>query len=332
MIGKTSEVSPTSEVFELEGQMYPSRAWDVVVVGGAITDFYGAVQRLPEAGETLHSDRFLESPGGMGANQAVASARLGARVAFVGRVGRDARGGALIDQLQAEGVDTSCVRRDPEVATGVATILMDPDGRHQIWVAPGANRRLSPVDVQAAAPAITRTRVLLIQLEIPVPAAGAALQLGRQAGARTLLDPGPRVTPPDDLLRLVDVIRANAREAEALTGVPIRDRATARQAADLLLDRGVGAAAVQVGDEGDLLAWPGGERFLPRIPVHCVDDTGAGDAFSAALAVMLAEGRSLDEAGPFASAAAALASTTLGAMPALPRRDAILVLLARPSE
>jgi ribokinase len=315
--------------------MHQCNVWDVVVVGGAITDFYGAVQRLPEAGEVTHSDHFLESPGGMGANQAVASARLGARVAFVGRVGRDARGDALIERLRAEGVDTQYVVHDPDVPTGVATVLIDPDGRQQIWVAPGANRRLSPANVQAAAPAITRTRVLLTQLEIPVPAAAAALHLARQAGTRTLLDSGPPGPLPDDLLALVDLIRANSREAHALTGIRVQDSASARQAAELLLGRGAGAVAVQVGsthDEGNLLVWPGGERFLPRIPVHCVDDTGAGDAFSAAVAVMLAEGRSLHEAGLFARAAAALATTVLGAMPSLPTRAAVEALLARNDE
>jgi ribokinase len=305
-------------------------SYDVVVVGGALTDLYAPAPHLPATGETTHSDRFMETQGGSGANQAVA-ARLGAHVAFVGRIGQDARGDVVLDRLAAEGVDTHCVLRDPTVGTGVALILRDPAGRRQIWVAPGANRALSPADVRAAARVIQQARVLLTQLEVPLEAVQAALRLARDASARTVLD-ATRPSPlSDDLLQCVDVLRANSREAEALTGLLVTDRDSARQAANVLLGHGAGAAALEVGstqDGGDLLVWPGGERFLPRWEVACLDETGAGDAFAAALAVMLAGGRSLAEAGPFASAAAALATTVLGAMPALPRRAAVLDLLA----
>jgi ribokinase len=156
-----------------------------------------------------------------------------------------------------------------------------------------------------------------------------AVRLGHEAGCQVVLDPAPPVPLPDELLGMVDVIKPNEDEAEVLTGIQARHRASARTAAQKLLGRGVGAVAVQAGDEGNLLVWHGGECFLPNLPVNSIDETGAGDAFAAALAVQLAEGRSLEEAGPFASAAAALTTTKLGAQAALPRRDEVVQLLRR---
>jgi len=302
--------------------------WDVVVVGGANTDYLARGPRLPTAGTGVEGEAFYVGPGGKGATQAVAAARLGARVALVARLGGDDRGDALLADLTAEGVDTRYVVRDPKVPTGVALLQVDARGAKQSLSVPGANRHLTVTDVQAAA-ALTATRVVLSQLEVPLEAVMAAVGRGRAAGARILLDPAPPLALPDELLRLVDTIKPNASEAEALTGVRVQDRSSARQAAARLLARGVGAVAVQAGEAGNLLVWHGGERWLPKVPVPNVDTTGAGDAFAAALAVAWAEGRTLEEAGPFASAAAALATTALGAQAALPRRDAVLKLLAQ---
>src|SRR5207248_2224845 len=168
--------------------------------------------------------------------------------------------------------------------------------------APGANRQRTVADLRAAERTIAAARVVLVQLEVPLEAVGAALRLGRDAGAQVVLDPAPPTPLPDELLRLVDVIKPNADEARALTGVAVGDRASAREAAERLLERGVRAAAVQAGGEGNLLVSHDHEYWLPKIPVASVDATGAGDAFAAAIAVMLAEGRSLEEAGRFANA------------------------------
>jgi ribokinase len=171
--------------------------------------------------------------------------------------------------------------------------------------------------------------VLLVQLEVPLEAVEAAVLLARDAGATVVLDPAPATALPDELLGLLDVIKPNAAEAEALTRVAVRDRASARQAAQVLLDHGVEVVAVQAASEGNLLVWGEGEHFLPELAVERVDTTGAGDAFAAALGVLLAEGRPLEEAGQFANAAAALATTVLGAQASLPRRAAVEALLAR---
>jgi len=302
---------------------------DVVVLGGANYDYLIRGTRLPHPGETIEGDFFLEAPGGKGANQAVAVARLGSRVAFVARTGADMRGGELLHRLQTEGVDTRYVIRDPESPTGVALISVDARGQKAIVAFPGANRRLQVTDVETAAEVFRSTRVLLTQLEIPLDCTRTALTIARAAGVQVVLDPAPAVPLPTDLLRLVDVIRPNAAEAETLTGTTVNDRESARQAARALLSQGVRAVAVQAGEAGNLLVWRQGERWLPKLPVSTVDATGAGDAFAAALAVCLAEGAPLEEAGPFANAAAALATTAFGAQAGLPRREQVMQLLAQ---
>jgi ribokinase len=299
------------------------------VVGGANMDYLARGPKLPTPGDTVRGSEFEEAPGGKGANQAVAASRLGARVALIARVGADSRGDAIVERLQSEKVDVRFVLRDDDVPTGVAVIQVDERGEKQILTAPGANLRLSTDDVLGGAVAIRAARVVLAQLETPLETVIAAAHLGREAGARVILDPAPPTPLPDELLRLVDVIRPNAGEARVLTGVPVRDRTSARKAAQVLLERGVGAVAIQAGDAGNLLVWRGGERLFAKVPVKSVDATGAGDAFAAALVVMIADGRTLEEAGPFASAAAALATTKLGAQAALPRREEVLALMAR---
>jgi ribokinase len=302
---------------------------DVVVVGGVNADYTVKGERLPKPGETVQGEIFLEAPGGKGANQAVAVARLGCPVAFVARIGKDDRGSRILGQIADQGVDLTYVRPVDGTPTGVALILVDRSAEKQIMWAPGANHRLSEADVEAAKQTIALSKVLLTQLEVPLSAVKLALRLARTAGVRTVLDPAPAVRLPDEILRLVDVIRPNASEAETLTGVATRDRSSATRAARLLLHRGVGAVVVQAGAAGSLLVTAQEERFLPRIPVESVDATGAGDAFAAAIAAALAEGQPLAEAAAFGNAAAALATTKLGAQAGLPRRDEVLRLLSQ---
>ena len=300
--------------------------FDVVVIGGSNTDFLVRGATLPRPGVTLDGEVFQEAPGGKGANQAVAAARLGARVAFVGRVGADERGKRLVDQLASEGVDVRAVTIDPELATGVALIMVDAQGEKQIMTAPGANHRFSAQHATEASPIIARARVVLLQLELPLPAVEAAAGLARAAGARVLLDPAPSRPLLEELLRDVHVIRPNAAEAEALTGVQVTDPASARLAGNNLLRRGVGAAIVGT-PGGNLLVTPEQELWLPHYSVHAIDATGAGDAFAAALAVCLARGDELPVAARFANAAAALKTTRLGAQAGLPTNEQVLSFL-----
>ena len=301
--------------------------WDVIVVGGANTDYLVRGPNLPAAGETVHGDTFQEGPGGKGANQAVAAARLKATVAFIACVGTDSRGDKLLEALAAEGVGTQYVRRTATAPTGVALVHLETGGQKQILVAPGANQELLVADVLAATEALARTRVLLTQLEVPLPAIMTAMRLAQQSGAQIILDAAPPVEVPDELLQMVDVLRANTDEAEQLTGIKPQDRESARQAIGVLRQRGVNVAIVPVGSEGNLLVGPEGEQWLPLLEVNTVDTTGAGDAFAGALAVALAEGWPLEKASPFANSAAALATTEIGAQPSLPRRDEVDALL-----
>jgi ribokinase len=303
--------------------------YDVVVVGKANVDYLARGPRLPCSGEGVNGDAFQEGCGGKGANQAVGAARLGAAVALVARVGEDSRGAAVLSALAAEGVDVRHVSRDRASHTGVALCHVDAQGHKQILSAVGANARLDAACVREASEALGAARVVLTQLGVPFDAFAEAVRIGRAAGARVVLDPAPGLPLRDEVLAQLDLIRPNAIEAEALTGIEVRDRESAREAARQLVRRGARAAAVQAGGEGDVLLWGDGECWLPRFEVPRVDVTGAGDAFASAIAVCLAEGRPLPEAGRFASASAALATTALGAQASLPRREAVLALLAR---
>lgn len=303
--------------------------YDVAVVGKANIDYLVRGPRLPAPGQSVNGDAFQEAAGGKGANQAVAAARLGARVTLVARVGRDARGDAVLARLHDETVDTRFVTRDPEAPTGVALCQVAASGEKQILSAAGANARLTAACVREAQPALTSARIVLCQLGVPLDALEEAVRIARTVRAPVMLDPGPPAPLPNALIAQLDVIRANMSEAQVLTGIRVRDRASAREAAKDLLRRGVRMVAVQAGEEGDLILTRDGEAWLPRFEVKRLDATGAGDAFASAFAVCLAEGKRLEEAGRFASAAAALATTVLGAQASLPRREAVLRLLAR---
>jgi ribokinase len=303
--------------------------YDVVVVGKANIDYLVRGPRLPGPGQSVNGDAFQEAVGGKGANQAVAAARLGARVALVARVGRDSRGDVVLARLHDEGVDTRFVTRDPEEPTGVALCQVGASGEKQILSATGANASLTAAWVRKAAPALTSARVVLCQLGVPLEAVEEAVRIARSVRVLVMLDPGPPAPLPNGLLAQLDVIRPNASEAQILTGIRVRDRNGAREAARDLLRRGVKTAVVQAGDDGDMALSRDRELWLPRFDVKRVDATGAGDAFASALAVCLAQGKPLEEAGPFASAAAALATTHLGAQASLPMREAVLQLLAQ---
>lgn len=304
--------------------------WDVVVVGGANMDFLVRGERLPAPGETVTGDLSDESPGGKGANQAVAASRLGARVVLIGRVGADRRGDAIRERLEKEGVATHQLRRDPDAATGVALIMVDRQGQKLIMATPGANANVSEEDLRMASPVIREGRVLLMQLELPVPIIERAAQIAKGAGRLVVLDAGPGRELPDSVLQNLDVIRANAHEAGILTGRAVHNLEDARHAAQSLRQRGVGAAIIGAGAEGDLILSREGELRLPWQPVEAVDATGAGDAFTATLAVCRGEGLSWSESGPCASAAAALKTTKLGAQAGLPRRaDLVKFIEAR---
>lgn len=301
----------------------------VVVVGSANTDLCVRTGRIPKPGETVLGGEFFSAAGGKGANQAVAAARaLGpltpGGVAFVGRVGNDDYGRRAAAAFRADGVDIRGLLTDPDAPSGVALIVIDERGENAIAVAPGANARLSPADVESAAALIASAAVLLLQLETPLEAVHRAAEIATAAGVRVILNPAPaQPLLSGDLLKHVSILTPNETETEILTGVRIRDERDLDAAADALLPIGLEAVLFTLGAQGVFAAGREGRVNIPAFPVKAVDSTAAGDVFNGALAVALAEGRPLTEAVLFANAAAAISVTRLGAQPSAPRRDEI---------
>lgn len=296
------------------------RKFDVVVLAGINTDFIIRGEQLPEPGQSVRGHSFYSGIGGKGANQAVAAARLGARTAMIARVGEDNRGRAAVRVLKESGVDVRHVTFDPKTPTGAAIIAVDANGEKQISAALGANMRLVPKQVGEAEPLIASARVLLMQFETPMESVLAAAKLARKHGLQVALDPAPPAKVPEALFPLLDLIRPNSDEAAQITGVRVKDRASARKAARKLLAMGVRIVAMESGDGGDLIVTRDDELFFPRLKVKTVDATGAGDAFAGAFALGLAEGLPLKDIGRLANATAALATTRLGPQEALPTR------------
>ena len=246
--------------------------------------------RFPESGETVLGNRFLTYPGGKGANQAVAAARLGAQVRMIGRVGDDAFGGQLLDSLRSRCVDVSGVGIETRCSSGVVVINIDTSGQNRIVQIPGANGTCGEKEVALAREALVEASVLMLQLEVSIEISLAA---AREAGSMkkvVILDPVPARPLAEELYRYCSYITPNETEAEALVGFPVEDRSSARRAAEEFLDRGAGCAIIKMGAQGAYYATRGVARHLPVHQVEAVDTVAAGDAFNGALAVALAEG------------------------------------------
>jgi ribokinase len=285
----------------------------IAVVGSLNLDLVVRVPRLPGPGETVSGDEVFRNPGGKGANQAVAAARLGRGVAMVGCVGDDEAGRELLASLEADGVDRSRVRVVDGVPTGTAFITVGEGGENQIVVSPGANARLAPDDVATAGTALAAAAVTLLQLEIPLETVVAA---ARAAGGTVVLNPAPVRALPADLLGEVDVLVPNRVELAQLA--PGRVPATVEEAAELAGRLPVRAVVVTLGADGALVVEHGRARHVPAVPVRPVDTTAAGDAFCGGLADALAAGATLEDAARRAVRVAAAACLRQGAQASLP--------------
>lgn len=282
-------------------------------------DLIAYAPRLPAPGETLMGTRFQTGYGGKGANQAVAAARLGAAVAMVARVGGDVFGADMLANFAAQGIDVAQVLRTEGVSSGVAPIAVDDAGRNAIIVVAGANALLTPADVDAAAPAIRRARVLLCQLEVPIETSLRALTLARAAGVLTILNPAPAPEAlPDAMLRVSDLVCPNESEASAITGIPVTDAASAEAAGRVLVGRGARAAIVTLGAAGCLYVSASETWRAPAPVVTAVDTTGAGDCFLGSLAFFLARAAGLRDAATRAAAVAALSVQRPGTQTSYP--------------
>jgi ribokinase len=279
--------------------------------------------RIPVSGETILGGDFLMVPGGKGANQAVAIARLGVHCIFVARLGDDVFGRKSLENFQKENVDTRYVTLTPDTPSGVALITVDEAGSNAIMVAPGANARLTPEDVDRAQAEICSAGAVVAQLEIPLATVQGVAELAHQAGVAFVLNPAPAQKLSPALLALVTVLTPNEIEAEILTGIKVVDPESACQAADRLLDMGLQAAIVTMGSKGFLLAEGSRREYVPAEKVKVVDTTAAGDAFTGSLAVGVGRGHSLREAALFANRAAALCVTRMGAQPSMPTMEEV---------
>ena len=305
-------------------------SYDVCVLGSFMKDLVASAERRPLPGETLHGTGFAEFLGGKGVNQAIAAARMGARTAIVGTIGEDRYGEEFLELLESDGVDTAWVVRHPELGTGVGLPLVLPDGGNSIIIVSRANAAITPDHVEAASDVLTASKVLSVQLELPVEATSAALRLASAAGVTTILTPAP-VGPIDaGLASYVDILVPNEVEAAALTGLNCDDEsqvpAIARKLAEEWDLRG---CVVTLGSRGAYVLDRAGD-FEERVAAHrvaTVDTVGAGDAFCGSLAASLAAGAELVDAVRLANAAGALSTTVNGAADSAPDRAAALALL-----
>ena len=297
----------------------------IVVVGSFNTDLVSYLQRMPRPGETVHGDTFVTGAGGKGSNQAVAAARLGAEVTFIGRVGSDVFANLAYEIWDAEGVSRDYVIQDQDHATGVAPILVDNQGENMIVVVLGANLNIQPSDIDAAKDRIAAADVLLAQLEINLDMTAYALKTAKKLGIATILNPAPATPLSSDMMQLADYLTPNETELETLSGQAGQD-VTAR--ARSLLTRDGQTAVVTLGSQGAQIVSPNESVRLETFEVDVVDTTGAGDAFNAGLAVALAEGKDLRAAVRFANATASLSVTKPGTARSVPRRaevDALII-------
>ncbi len=298
----------------------------IVVVGSLNMDLVVRTARLPLPGQTIRGDQLETIPGGKGANQAVAAARLASpdtSVSMVGRVGEDGFGEQLRASLGGSGVRLEAVKQSPG-PTGIAIIAVEESGENFIIIAAGANGLLTREDLDEVAPLLRGADALLLQLEVPLPVVEHAARLAAEGGALVILNPAPAPDSPlpASLLRHVSLLVANETETMALTGEPEHARAAAA-----LRALNVETVIVTLGEQGALLLTEQGEEAIPSFKIVPVDTTAAGDAFAGALAVALVEGSPLPEAVRFACGAGALAATRAGAQPSLPTRAALTAFL-----
>ena len=292
-----------------------------VVIGSANTDMVVKSERIPVPGETILGGRFIMNPGGKGANQAVAAARMGGEVVFVAKVGNDLFGRESIESWKKEGIDVSHVVTDPDNPSGVALIMVDAKGENCISVASGANAALGPDDLDPTV--IASADIVLMQLETPVKTILHAAQCARSKGIPVILNPAPAAPLPDELFPCLYVITPNETEAEILTGIKVTDNVSAEKAAEFLWKKGVKNVIITMGKQGAFVFCEDFHGIIPACRAEAVDTTAAGDIFNGTLAVCLSEKTDLKDAVRTAARAAAISVTRMGAQSSAPDRNEV---------
>lgn len=295
----------------------------IVVAGSSNTDMVIKADHLPGAGETIIGNMFFMNPGGKGANQAVAAARLGGQVTFIAKTGNDIFGKQSVQLFEEEGINTAYMVADPKNPSGVALITVDRNGENCIVVANGANGTLLPDDLAGAIQAIEKASIVLMQLEIPLITVEFIAKAAAEKGAKVLLNPAPALDLPDSLLKDLFIITPNKKEAEMLSGIKVTDLASAKEAAIAIKKKGVEIVIVTIGGDGAIVVDDNTITHVSTYPVTTVDTTAAGDVFNGALAVGIAEGKDVLAATAFACKAAALSVTKMGAQNSIPGRTEV---------
>jgi ribokinase len=297
----------------------------IIVIGSSNTDMVIKSKKLPAPGETILGGTFLMNPGGKGANQAVAAARLGGKVTLVTKIGNDMFGSEAIDLFGSENIDTRYIINDPMNPSGVALIIVDESGENSIVVAPGSNGTLSAYDINEEVFDNEAADIYLMQLEIPLATVEFVAQKALLKNNMVILNPAPARPLSDDLLSYIHIITPNETEAELLTGIKVTDSLSAQKASDELHNKGVKNVVITMGSSGAYISTGSVSKMVPVVPTKAIDTTAAGDVFNGALAVALSEGKELEEAVIFANKASAISVTRMGAQASAPYRNEILL-------
>ncbi|SHF52206.1 ribokinase [Vibrio gazogenes] len=301
----------------------------LVVLGSVNADHVLRVPTFPRPGETLHGHDYQVIPGGKGANQAVAAARLGADISFVASVGDDPFGVNIRESFKLDGMDISGVKIQPDCPTGIAMIQVTDSGENAICISSEANARLTAESLDSDLTRIQQAEYFLTQLETPLEGVIRGAQTAKAASTQVILNPAPARSLPDELLSCVDMITPNETEAEVLTGVAVTDESSAARAAAVLHEKGITTVLITLGAKGVWLSESGQGTLIPGFRVDAIDTTAAGDTFNGALVTGLLEGLSMQHAIRFAHASAAISVTRFGAQTSIPARQEVDTFLAQ---
>ncbi len=299
----------------------------ILVIGSSNTDMIFRAPKIPAKGETVLGSSFSVCPGGRGVNQAIAAARAGGKVVFIGRTGNDMVGEQIVEVLGKEGIDTSGIIRDEVLPSGVSSVVVDENGESAITIAQGANSNLTTQDCLYAKSHVCMGDIVLLQLDIPIETVKYAADMVRAAGARVILNPSPALPVSDELLKSISILTPSASQAEVLTGITITDERSAELAGRILLERGLNRVIITLRSKGAMVIDNGGAEHVPGFEMNSVDTSVVNDVFNGALVVALVEGKNFYESVLFANAAASLSASRPGTLSSIPHREEIVELV-----